>query len=116
MDNPEVISETRKMIDEILELEDALERLAGAHIVVDSLTARLNLAEKVIVTLKNTIMDRDATLSRIQIAMIDMAQDLARAGSYDHRGKNEAILGVIARLLAHGNGRDSFTVFDDVPF
>lgn len=48
--------------------------------------------------------------------MLDMAQDLARCGGFDHKGKNEVILQVIARLLAYGVNPARIYNMDEVPF
>lgn len=58
----------------------------------------------------------EMTMLNINAMMLDCAADLARAGGHDHKGKNEAILAVIARLLAYGNNPLRRAEYDDVPF
>lgn len=116
MDSSEVISETRKMIDEILELEDALERLAGAHIVVDGLTERLKKKEIENADLIETVADWKDRLAYFQAQCRGLALDLARAGDYDHKGKNERILQVITSLLEMATRRSVARDMDDIPF
>lgn len=54
--------------------------------------------------------------NEMQRHMAGLAAQLARAGSYDHKAKNEVILSVVARLLDLSgdnlNGKDE----DDIPF
>lgn len=86
-----------------LTAEQLFERLQGAKLVTENQRAqiealRLELAEK-----DGEIFHLHKSSARLSRAMIDMAADLARAGSYDHKSKNEAILAVVYRLLARGN-------------
>jgi len=80
----------------------AEERLAAAAEVVADLQRRLRLADVVIQTLKDTVAERDALLLDFQRRMSRHAMRLALAGGYDHKGKNEVLLSVIASLLAVG--------------
>lgn len=48
--------------------------------------------------------------------MRDCALDLARAGNYAHKEKNEVILAVVARLLAFGDEPEKPRDMDDIPF
>jgi len=48
--------------------------------------------------------------------MRDCALDLARAGNYAHKEKNEVILAVVARLLAFGDEPKKPRDMDDIPF
>lgn len=89
-------------LDELSQ-DQLLERLEGAKLVTENQRAqiealRLELAEK-----DGEIFHLHKSAARQGRAMTDMAADLARAGSYDHKSKNEVILAVIYRLLARGN-------------
>jgi len=51
-----------------------------------------------------TLARRAASLDRVCDIALDIVQDLARCGGYDHKGKNEGIIAVISRLMAnHSN-------------
>lgn len=95
------------------------ERLQGAKLIVKSLQYNME---------KNSDdYDRELALTgRLTQALRDeraflgrLALRLARAGSYDHKGKNEVILEVIASLLAQ-SAREPETLIardmDDIPF
>lgn len=70
---------------------------------------------------EQTAVNRLNLLTSIQSRIVEIATDLAHAGSYDHKGKNESILRVLARLLTISQWRtDSIetprTNNDDLPF
>jgi len=58
----------------------------------------------------------EKTVLNMQYMQMDCAADLARAGGYDHKSKNEVILAVVARLLAYGNNPLRSAYDDNVPF
>jgi len=94
----------------------AEERLQSAAEVVEDLQRRLRLADVVIQTLKDTIAERDALLLDFQRFMRHHAKRLALAGSYDHKGKNEVMMSIIAALLSVSEDAINVTRSDDVPF
>jgi len=63
--------------------------------------------------------DRAKSLDCVRGIALDLVQDLARCGGYDHKSKNEAILAVISRLMAiHSDyaTRGDGNYPEDVPF
>jgi len=63
--------------------------------------------------------NRTKSLDIMRGIALDLVRDLARCGGYDHKGKNEAILAVISRLMAiHSNyaPRGTMPDNDDVPW
>jgi len=115
-DNP--MLETVDWYGETLNIYQLLERLDNAQQVVQAQQARITLANSVIESLQETVSDRDAVLAAMQRSMSQWAQRLARAGEYDHKGKNEVLLRVIADLLATAarNFSEQFPDMEDVPF
>jgi len=115
-------SERFEFVGELLNGEELLERLAAAQDVVQSLNTKIRLGERLMQTYKATVDERDGYINRLVRLHIDLAAELARVGSYDHRAKNEAILAVIARLLAYGNNPgfvraiDRESDVDELPF
>lgn len=99
--------------------EQLLERLSGARLIVQSLQRNMEL----------NALDFDRELALTQRLRRDLVGErafmgrlalrLARAGSYDHKGKNEVLLDVIADLLAQ-SARVPETAtdadHDDIPF
>lgn len=70
---------------------------------------------------EDTAINRLALLTSMRIRMVEIATDLARAGNFDHKGKNEAILRMIASLLAMCQWKSakepaSAREMDDLPF
>jgi len=116
MSNNDHFGERVNVVEEEIALDAALERLEAARVVVAGLEARLRLGGEVRESLQATIDERDGYIHRLVRLHIDLAADLAKTGSYDHRGKNEAILAVIARLLAYGNNPGFVPAMDDLPF
>lgn len=115
-DNP--MLETVDWYGETLNIYQLLERLENAQQVVQGQQARITLANSVIESYQETVRDRDAVLAAMQRSMNAWAQRLARAGEYDHKGKNEVLLRVIADLLATAarNFSEEFTDTDEIPF
>lgn len=103
---------------EFLTPAEAQERLEAAQEVSRGLQARIALANSIIESYKDTVADRDRVLMAMQRAMRAWAQRLARAGEYDHKGKNEVLLRVVADLLATAerNFSADFSDNDDIPF
>jgi len=103
---------------EFLTPAEAQERLENAQQVVQAQQARITLANSVIESYQETVRDRDAVLAAMQRSMNQWAQRLARAGEYDHKGKNEVLLRVIADLLATAarNFSEQFPPDDQIPF
>jgi len=102
-----------------LTAEQLFERLQGAKLIVQSLQYNME---------KNGL-DHDKTLAELanlrasvqrQNSMLrDIALDLARCACQTHKGKNEIILAVIARLLAHGNQvywQEAYPDDGEIPF
>jgi len=115
-DNP--MLETIDWYGETLNIYQLLERLENAQQVVQAQQARITLANSVIESYQETVRDRDAVLAAMQRSMNQWAQRLARAGEYDHKGKNEVLLRVIADLLATAarNFSEQFPPDDQIPF
>lgn len=70
---------------------------------------------------EQTAINRLNLLTSMRVRIVEIATDLARAGSYDHKSKNEVILRALAAMLAESRWRtDSIeatrTDNDDVPF
>lgn len=101
------------VLDRMQELEQRAQR-AQNH------ANGLEAAHKEVVKLADEANERVSVLTRIiadqQMAMCQWAQRLARAGEYDHKGKNEVLLRVIADLLATATRRYDADIDEDVPF
>jgi len=116
---------TDKPVQNVVDMLDVVEvpttleeRLEIAAMVTRGLEAKIRLGTDIIESYKETVRDRDAVLAAMQRSMNAWAQRLARAGEYDHKGKNEVLLRVIADLLATAarNFSEQFPVGDDIPF
>jgi len=101
---------------EYLNIFECEERLKAAQQVASGLTARIGMANDIIESYKETVADRDKVLMAYQRSMRAWALRLAHAGEYDHKGKNEVLLRVIADLLATANRNFSDDPTNDVPF
>jgi len=101
---------------DLLTPAEALERLEAAQQVVSSLTARLGMATDLAESYQKTIGHKEGIIDRLIIDMRDNARALARCAGEPHKGKNEAILAVIYRLLSAEMGRGDDPYMDDVPF
>lgn len=116
MDSSEVISETRKMIDEILELEDALERLAGAHIVVEGLNAKIAALNETIDLQKSALDWKREQIEALREIMYSTARNLSNGGRIGGKTKDRAIFQAIAIMLnTHLNYAEN-PDNSDVPF
>jgi len=96
--------------------EELLERLDAAQQVVSGLTTRLDAAHDIIAMQKTALDYKEGTIDRLIVDMRDLARDLARTAGDTHREKNEAMLGVIYRLLSAEMGRRITQGMDDLPF
>lgn len=111
-------TEVVDMLD-VVEVPTTLEeRLEIAAMVTRGLEAKIKLGTDIIESYKETVADRDRVMAAMQRSMLAWAQRLARAGEYDHKGKNEVLLRVIADLLATAarNFSDQFPDNDQIPF
>lgn len=107
------------MPEDELTADQLLERLQGAKLVAESQQRAIKALTEETERLRQTIDVQTGGMQRQNAALRDMAQDLASAGSYGHKGKNEVILAVIYRLLARGNELvDAMPPvdMDDIPF
>ncbi len=116
-------SETSKFVDELIDLEEALERLEDAKVVVENLNEKISAGVLTIADLREVIARRDERIAWLAKVCQQIALDLARAGGYDHKGKNERILAAITNLLEIAMPRnldwkpaDSQHDSDDPPF
>jgi len=96
--------------------EQLLERLDAAQMVVASLTRQLDELRDVIAMQKTALEHKQGIIDRLIVDMRDLARDLARTAGDTHREKNEAMLGVIYRLLSAEMGRRITQGMDDLPF
>lgn len=85
--------------DEELTGDELLERLEGAKEVVKSLNAQIETQGARIANQADLIRWRNERIEYLQSVGRGLALDLARAGGYDHKGKNERILEVVTTLL-----------------
>jgi len=95
------------------------ERLQGAKLVTANLQRQIDGMKIVHGAVSDECIRRGETIKGERAFMARLALRLARAGSYDHKGKNEVILDVVADLLAtsarevvNAAARD----MDDIPF
>lgn len=103
-------------VNDMLTGEELLERLAAAQDVVSSLTARFNLAQDVIESLREEIDDRNEIIKSWQDFMQRISRNLARAGGYAHKEKNEVLLQAIADLLTTSLTNTKYSQMDDIPW
>jgi len=116
MGNDELFGDRVNVVEEIVALEVALERLEAARVVVAGLEAKVRLGDRVIASYKLTVADRDKMLESLAVMMCDIATDLARAGGQTHKDKDEILLAAIYRLLTYSNNRVRDRHIDDLPF
>jgi hypothetical protein len=116
MSNPEVFGDRVNVVEEIVALEVALERLQVAREVVEGLTSRLRTANEKIDMLRVELRKRADTIENMGVTMVDIAGGLARAGGQTHKDKDEILLMEISRLLAYGNRPPRRRDMDDIPF
>lgn len=109
-------NERFEFVKEMLTGEELLERLAAAQDVVSGLTTRFFLAQDVIQSLREDIAKRDVLINDWQNFMQRISRNLARAGSYAHKEKNEQILQAIADLMTVSLQTPHFGSMDDIPF
>jgi len=115
-DNP--MLETVDWYGETLNIYQLLERLDNAQQVVKALQRELDIRSDEHDGVLAELQERNQIIKALQRSMNAWAQRLARAGEYDHKGKNEVLLRVIADLLATAarNFSEQFPDDDQIPF
>lgn len=122
MSKNEFQGERFDFVNELLTGEELLERLAAAQDVVKSLTLKIDLLERFQKNAVNEKRARDKGEAEFYEDMVKLASDLAQAGGYAHKEKNETILAVIHSLLnrrvyvRYVRELDDIPWGDDVPF
>lgn len=99
--------------------EQLYERLQGAKLVAANLQNQIDSAKIVHSAMVEESARRARTINSMREICLDIAQDLARCGGYDHKSKNEVILAVISRLFAVNSNyapRSQPRDMDDIPF
>lgn len=112
----ETFAESAKIVDALDEttIDAALVKLDGMYLHLDKENRGLQAVHKAVVKQCDEMTAKNARNARI---LIEYAAQLARAGSYDHKSKNEAILSVVASLLSLSSGmQESDIPEDDIPF
>jgi len=122
MNNDKNTSERFEFVGELLNGEELLERLAAAQEVVSALTRRVQTLDDALKLAVQQSLERDKGEAEFYEFTARCASDLAQAGAYAHREKNEVILSVIYSLLNRRiyvrKERGYFASLheDDVPF
>lgn len=75
------------------------ERLQGAKLVTANLEAQISLLKDVAESLREQVLRDKREMDTVLRSCRDIARHLSLCGSDDHKGKNEAILRTVARLL-----------------
>jgi len=91
--------ERSQFIDELISLEEAVERLEGAKLVVDNLNAQIELHKQIARDFENAADLRTDFIAELQRFMVNVAVKLSGIGDHDHRAKNAAILAAVHELL-----------------
>jgi len=115
--------ERSQFLDELISLEEAIERLEGAKLITENQQHKIDQLYIRIAQLDGHIGAYKERIDYLQSVSRSLALDLARAGGYDHKGKNERILQVVTRLLEIAVPREiryfspeTNRDFDDLPF
>lgn len=103
---------------ENLNIYQLLERLENARVVAQMLQREMEIRADEHDGVLAELQERNQIVKALQRSMNAWAQRLARAGEYDHKGKNEVLLRVIADLLATASRNLSEKLLDndDIPF
>lgn len=103
-------------VQDVIDAETTLERLVPAF---EAYRKQCENAKIVHSEVAAECARRGEKMKRYADRMRDLALELARVGSYDHKGKNEAILSAVASLLSFANGmveKPAAQDMDDIPF
>jgi len=122
MNSDKNTSERFEFVGELLNGEELLERLAAAQDVVKSLQGKIDLLQRFHDRAVEDSLARDKGEAAFYEFTALLATDLAQAGGYAHKEKNEVILSVIHSLLTrriYWHPRRHYDVsqgMDDLPF
>lgn len=94
--------ERSQFVDELINLEEAIERLEGAKLVTENQRQKIDQLYRRISQLNRDVEKLNRILEDITIQQRDIARDLARTGGQTHKDKDEALLAAIYRLLSIG--------------
>jgi len=115
--------ERSQFLDELISLEEAIERLEGAKLITENQQQKIDQLYRRIKQQDGYIQRLNDTLDNLEATMIDIATDLAGAGGMTHKDKDERLLAAIYRLLARGNRPPAKSPsdgrprdMDDIPF
>jgi len=75
------------------------ERLQGAKLVAANQAAQIALLKEIAESLRDEVLRNKREMDTVTGSCLDIARQLAYHGSDDHKGKNEALLRAIARLM-----------------
>jgi len=99
--------------------EQLYERLQGAKLVSANQAAQITLLKEIAESLREQVLREKREMDTVLTSCRDIARNLALHGSDDHKGKNEAILRTVARLLTlewHYSDLTKIPDNDDIPF
>lgn len=106
--------ERSQFINELISLEEALERLEGAKLVTENQRTKIDQLYRRISQLNRGVEKLNRILEDITIQQRDIARDLAHTAGQTHKDKDEALLAAIYRLLSIGYAPVKIIDMDDI--
>jgi len=108
--------ERSQFINELIDLEEALERLEGAKLVTEGQQQKIDQLYRRISQLNREAERLNSILENITVQQRDIARDLAHTAGQTHKDKDEALLNAIYRLLSIGYAPVKVRDMDDIPW
>lgn len=108
--------ERSQFVDELINLEEAIERLEGAKLVTEGQRQKIDQLYRRISQLNRDVEKLNRILEDITIQQRDIARDLARTAGLTHKDKDQALLIAIYRLLSIGYTPVKVRDMDDIPW